>query len=1495
MKKIYAFLTGIAVIAALATRAQTTVDLKVYLEGPYFSGALTPWLNGWGYLPLDHPYDASPWFYYGPEAVTAIPNADVVDWVLVELRQTTGAASTAIQDSAIARQVGFILENGNIVGMDGNSPLQFSVAVTSNLYAVVMTRNHLGIMSGYPLQISGGVYTYDFTTGADKVYGGVNGHKLIATGVWAMVSGDGDSNGNVNNADKIDVWRPQSGNSGYLNGDFNMNGQVDNVDKNEYWKPNSGRSSQVPGGSANTPPVAIVQVNPPTGTTITVFTLDASTSHDAQSKPALLAARWDFENDGSWDTPYSTTKTIIHQYLAAGDYIIKVEVIDVGGLTDTETCNLQVGPSFGTPCPGIPTVTYEGQVYNTVQIGTQCWMKENLNMGSMINGSQNQTNNQVIEKYCYDNDLANCTTYGGLYQWNEMMQYVTTPGGKGICPDGWHLPTDGEFCTLTQFIDPTVNCGAVGWSGTNIGTKMKSTYGWYGGGNGTNASGFTALPGGWRGLDGFFTVPASNAAFWSSSESGSFAWGRYLYHNYSTVARDDVDKEYGFNVRCIKDAPPPVWSCGDTIVDARDGQVYNTVEIGTQCWMQENLNIGTMIQGTSNQTNNGTIEKYCYNNSTANCDVFGGLYQWNEMMQYVTTPGVKGICPDGWYLPTDAEYCTLTQYIDPTVNCSTIEWSGTDVGTKMKSTTGWYGGGNGTNASGFTALPGGYRNTDGYFDDLTLSAPFWTSSESVPIAWYRVLVHWTAAIYRYYHNKDFGLNVRCLKDPTPPTWSCGDTIIDARDNQVYNTVQIGTQCWMQENLNIGTMIQGISDQTNNGTIEKYCYDNNSGNCDVYGGLYQWNELMQYVTTPGVKGICPNGWHVPTDAEYCTLTQFIDPTVNCGSTGWSGTDVGTKMKSTIGWYGGGNGTNESGFTALPGGIRAIGIFMSATEAAFFWTSSEHISEAWHRYLVWELTTIQRSYTSANDGLSVRCLKDAPPPVWSCGDTIVDARDGQVYNTVQIGSQCWMQENLNIGTMVDVSASQTNNGEIEKYCYDNTTANCDVYGGLYQWNEMMQYVTAPGVKGICPDGWHLPTDAEWCVLEQYVDPTISCSTTGYRGIDGGGKLKEAGTTHWEPPNTGATNSSGFTALPGGHRYPGYFFFYLNYSAFIWSSSEGGADAWYRFLNFTDATIYRYTFNKNSGFSVRCVKGAPNQPPAQPSNPIPPDNATNQQINTQQSWACTDPENDPLTYDVYFGTTNPPNQVATGQTGTTYNPGILAYSTTYYWKIVAQDDHSNTTEGPVWMFTTLAASWTCGDPFTDPRDNQEYATVQIGTQCWMQENLNIGTMILGTSNQINNGTIEKYCYDNTAANCDVNGGLYQWNEMMQYVTTPGVKGICPDGWHVPTDAEYCTLTQFIDPTVDCGIAGWSGTDAGTKMKSTTGWYGGGNGTNASGFTALPCGGRNTYGYFYNLTDYATFWFSSGSGAVAWFRTLNSSYTTVGRGYNDKSYGFSVRCLHD
>jgi uncharacterized protein (TIGR02145 family) len=184
---------------------------------------------------------------------------------------------------------------------------------------------------------------------------------------------------------------------------------------------------------------------------------------------------------------------------------------------------------------------------------------------------------------------------------------------------------------------------------------------------------------------------------------------------------------------------------------------------------------------------------------------------------------------------------------------------------------------------------------------------------------------------------------------------------------------------------------------------------------------------------------------------------------------------------------------------------------------------------------------------------------------------------------------MAQNLNIGVKILVSAVQTNNSIIEKYCYNDDDANCAVYGGLYQWNEAMQYVTIEGAKGICPTGWYLPTDEEWHTMILSLD--ASAVLGNVESSSAGGKMKETGTTHWISPNTGATNSSGFTALPGGyHGYSdGGHFSNMGLLTLFWSSSEMDSDfAWERYLaGYGNAAVYRAGDDKKHGFSVRCLR--------------------------------------------------------------------------------------------------------------------------------------------------------------------------------------------------------------------------------------------------------------------------------------------------------------------
>jgi hypothetical protein len=235
----------ITIPCTLTVSTGISVDLNINLEGPYSGSAMNTSLNSSGYLPLGQPYGASPWNYPGTESVSSIPNNDVVDWVLVELRETTGAASTATPATMIDRKAGFVLNNGAIVGLDGTSALRFDVEINDNLFVVVYHRNHLGVMTANAVALSGGEYTYDFTTGVGQVYGGANAHKEITAGIWGMVSGDADANGEIDNKDKDDFWETQNGNMGYLSGDFDMDGQVGSSDNDGKWKGNAGTCSQV--------------------------------------------------------------------------------------------------------------------------------------------------------------------------------------------------------------------------------------------------------------------------------------------------------------------------------------------------------------------------------------------------------------------------------------------------------------------------------------------------------------------------------------------------------------------------------------------------------------------------------------------------------------------------------------------------------------------------------------------------------------------------------------------------------------------------------------------------------------------------------------------------------------------------------------------------------------------------------------------------------------------------------------------------------------------------------------------------------------------------------------------------------------------------------------------------------------------------------------------------------------------------------------------------
>jgi len=221
------------------------------------------------------------------------------------------------------------------------------------------------------------------------------------------------------------------------------------------------------------------------------------------------------------------------------------------------------------------------------------------------------------------------------------------------------------------------------------------------------------------------------------------------------------------------------------------------------------------------------------------------------------------------------------------------------------------------------------------------------------------------------------------------------------------------------------------------------------------------------------------------SPVAAMTETISPTSPAAPT--AGTHVPTQISITWTW------NPVAG--ALGYRWNTINDFTTATELGVVTTHPETGLTCQTQY-----TRYAWAYNGCGYSTPVT-LTQTTSTCWDCGNTITDSRDLKTYNTVEIGTQCWMAENLNIGTRVNGSVTQTP-GAIEKYCFDNSESNCNVYGGLYQWPEMMDYATTPGVQGICLSGWHIPTVDEWTILITYLGGNSTA----------GNEMKETGTTHW-----------------------------------------------------------------------------------------------------------------------------------------------------------------------------------------------------------------------------------------------------------------------------------------------------------------------------------------------------------------------------------------------
>ena len=443
------------------------------------------------------------------------------------------------------------------------------------------------------------------------------------------------------------------------------------------------------------------------------------------------------------------------------------------------------------------------------------------------------------------------------------------------------------------------------------------------------------------------------------------------------------------------------------------------------------------------------------------------------------------------------------------------------------------------------------------------------------------------------------------------------------------------------------------------------------------------------------------------------------------------------------------------------------------------------------------------------------------------TLTDDRDGQTYKTVKIGEQWWMAENLNYET------------EGGSYCYNHIAKYCEKYGQLYTWATAMY---------ACPEGWHLPDTTEWSALFN----AVGGKTTAGKML----KSTEGWNDYYESTWNGSDAYS-FSALPAGYRYYGGSFDLEGSNAYFWSSTGKFSKLAYDVnLYYSRDDAYLSDAAEGYGFSVRCLKDYGPDSEKMSSN----DKSSSSEKNSSSS-----------------------SVVSSNSSSSSVVPTVSVVSP------------CKTEAGDNCEYGTL----------TDDRDGQTYKTVKIGEQWWMAENLNYA--YTGVPFKVGDFTSDStsWCYDNDAANCAKYGRLYTWAAAMDSAgIIPGnsangcgyekdcnlgnvkVRGVCPEGWHLPSRYEWITLL-----TAAGGIE-----TAGIMLKSTEGWISNGNGSDAYSFSALPAGSRYDNGLYLNEGYYTNFWSSTeDDSGRAYGMRLIYNYVDAGLGYDIKIYGFSVRCLKD
>ena len=689
----------------------------------------------------------------------------------------------------------------------------------------------------------------------------------------------------------------------------------------------------------------------------------------------------------------------------------------------------------------------DGNEYNTVKIGEQCWMKENLRTTHYADGTAipEGSGTSSTNPYYYDNSSSSIplAKRGYFYNWLALMHGAATSSAnpssvQGVCPTGWHVPSDAEWTQLKDYVG-SVSEYQCGGDILDIGKALASTEGWDSSTNpcavgndqaSNNATGFSAIPAGMK-ASSFYENQGRFAYFWSSTDdttlSSTFSIASvYLTYYHQRLLPNHNSKNQGLSVRCLRDVSDG--SFGDVIQDLQDQndamqqQLDNLAEVAftgdynslenrppiptvnnaTLTIQQNGTNVGTF---TANQSTNQTVNIAAPTMEQVQALIDAAVSSLQQQVDNLQDKydslqdkfdSLQDVLSNATYMVPSSGSMTVS--LDETVNhVDVYDWGGPD---------GYYGNswdGSLTlvanSSNNVFKITGSCQTESGYDTILiyngtgangintivrldgtgTISTPIYSSGNTITIRF--------GSDGSYCNYAGFALGIDVVDKP-----SCTAAKAVDRQGHYYNTVQIGNQCWMKENLRTtkyadGSSISNGGSNTSETTPYYYNYSSHSLPLETRGYLYNWAAVMRGAASSsanpsGVQGICPSGWHVPSDAEW-TAMEATQTSMDVTADDWRGdhggrlAGEGWNSSSVAGAPGNTNDPNHnaSGFSAVPAGYSFGSSFGYAGSYAYFWSSTEYSSSnAYYRGLNYAIAGVYRNNLTKYYGRSVRCLRD-----------------------------------------------------------------------------------------------------------------------------------------------------------------------------------------------------------------------------------------------------------------------------------------------------------------------------------------------------------------------------------------------------------------------------------------------------------------------------------------------------------------------------------------